>query len=88
MQPVTPRTTIGTGALRLGGSRPRGGSSSFSSQDTAFGQDFLHGDAGGLAAPRLHARLGAVLELLGALGGHGDEAELAVDFLGKDRDAS
>ena len=47
------------------------------------GQHLLDGHAGGLAGLRLHPRLGPVLELLGALRGHGDEAELAVHVLGK-----
>ena len=45
----------------------------------------LHRDPGRLAAARLHARLGAALQLLGALRGHRDEAELGIDFPRKDQ---
>ena len=42
-----------------------------------LGERLLDRDAGGLAAARLDAGLGARLQLLGALRGHRDEAELA-----------
>src|SRR5207247_8118816 len=79
MQPVTPSTTAGMELVsrrlpvvaHLPRDRPRHG--------------LLDGHPGGLAAAGLHPRLRAVLELLRPLRGHGDEAELAVDFPGKDQ---
>src|SRR2546427_10214198 len=79
MRAAAPSTTVGMGLgsrslqvlADLPRDRPRHG--------------LLDGHPGGLAAAGLHPRLRAVLELLRPLRGHGDEAELAVDFPGKDQ---
>src|SRR4029450_11639891 len=82
MQRVTPSTTTGT-ELLLGLDRDLGLLFLELPRDRV-GQHFLHGHPRGLAALRVHARLGAVLQLLGALRGDGDEPELAVPFAGQD----
>src|SRR5688572_7136418 len=87
MQPVTPRTTTGTDVLlALGDLDARLLLAELPGDGVR--QHFLHGDAGGLAAARVHAGLGARLELLRAQRSDGDEAELAVHFAGEDEVAA
>src|SRR5574341_1998386 len=84
MQPVTPSTTTGTSRLLPGAAlHPVRELVEHLPRDR-LGERLLDRDAGGLAAARLHARLGAGLQLLGALRRHRDEAELRIHVLGKD----
>src|SRR5262249_57706423 len=84
MQPVTPRTTTGTARPASGRLCGRGGRGRLLVVDLPrdqVGQDLLDRDPGRLAGLHLDPRLGPVLELLGPLRGHGDEAELALGAL-------
>src|SRR5262245_41190734 len=76
MQPVTPRTTRGMArpSALLGLRRVL----VLDLPGDGLGEDLLHRDPGRLPAPGLHPRLRPLLDLLGPLGGHGDEPELAV----------
>ena len=86
MQPVTPRTTRGQGLCQASsGSTGRRGRARPPSSPRRWRWPALPAMATrvGLRVARLHPRLGPVLDLLRALGGHGDEAELAVHVLGQ-----
>ena len=90
MQPVTPRTTTGT----LAPTPPPPAAPPVPRQLVEHlprdvpGERLLDRDARGLAAARLDARLGAALQLLGALRRHRDEAELRIHVLGKNQPVS
>src|SRR3990172_2139970 len=85
MQPVTPSTTTGTSRLLLAAALGPFGARQLVEHlpRHGLGERLLDRDAGGLAAARLHARLGAGLQLLRALRRHRDEAELGIHVLGK-----
>src|SRR5512143_1340639 len=85
MQPVTPSTIDGTELLRGDLARPRRLELLAHFPGDRAGERLLDGDPGGLAAAGLDPRLGAPLQLLRALGGDRDEAELGIHVPGQDQ---